>query len=59
MKQQSKQEAFREALAEAIRLWNTGAIAINTAAKAAAKKHKVNAKELVEYMFEHTKNKSL
>lgn len=57
MKQTSKQEAFRAALDYACSMWKTGAMSIDKAAKLAAKKHKVNAKELIEYMLRNTQNK--
>lgn len=56
MKQDRKQEAFRSAIDEACRLWNSGSASINWAAKLAAKKYKVNAGELARQVFEYTKN---
>lgn len=58
MKQSSKQEAFRLAFDYACSLWKTGSMTINQATKLAAKQYKVNAKELAEYVFKHTKNQS-
>jgi len=57
MKQDREQKAFKDAIDEACRLWNTGSMSINQATKHAAKKHKVNADELARYVFEYTKNK--
>lgn len=57
MIQARKQEALQQAIDEAYRLWNTGAITMVPAAKAAAKKYKVNADEIAKYIFESRKNK--
>lgn len=55
--QDRKQEAFKSAMEEAYRLWNTGAMTMVQASKCAAKKYKVNANEITECIFESRKNK--
>lgn len=57
--QDRKQEAFKDAIEEAHRLWSTGAMSVNQASKAASKKHKVNASEIAKHVFESTKNKAV